>query len=166
MASESRTLYAGTEPLFQVRTYLAFLAPIDLEREFKKKVGVFARFMTYFAFRCRVSLQKETGLLPVPRVFLHFHMPTQLFQLGRHLPVTRRRTVRKSIREKQFRAKKLGRRGEDTVSGALTSMSFFASVRQYKLMIFLHPVENTVLKKSDASPPPNQPERNAHSSPP
>ena len=66
--------------------------------------------MTCFAFRCRVSLQKETGLLPVPRVFLHFHMPTLLFQLGRLLPVTRRRTVRKSIREKQLRAIKLGRR--------------------------------------------------------
>jgi excisionase family DNA binding protein len=38
-------------------------------------------------------------------------MPTQLFQLGRLLPVTRRRTVRKSIREKQLRAIKLGRRG-------------------------------------------------------
>jgi hypothetical protein len=45
-------------------------------------------------------------------------------------------------------------------------MSFFASGRPSKMMIFLHPVENTVLKKSDASPPPNQPERNAHSSPP
>ncbi len=38
-------------------------------------------------------------------------MPTQLFQLGRLLPVTRRRTVRKWIREKQLRAMKLGRRG-------------------------------------------------------
>ena len=37
-------------------------------------------------------------------------MPTQLFQLGRLLPVTRRRTVRKWIREKQLRAIKLGRR--------------------------------------------------------
>jgi excisionase family DNA binding protein len=70
-----------------------------------------ARFMTCFAFRCSVSLQQETGRLPVPRVFLHFHMPTQLFQLGRFLPVTRRRTVRKSIREKRLRALKLGRRG-------------------------------------------------------
>ncbi|WP_157507497.1 helix-turn-helix domain-containing protein [Ktedonobacter racemifer] len=38
-------------------------------------------------------------------------MPTQLFQLSRLLPVTRRRTVRKWIREKQLRALQVGRRG-------------------------------------------------------
>jgi hypothetical protein len=51
------------------------------------------------------------GLLPVPRVFLHFHMLTQLFSSGRFLPVTRRRTVRKWIREKQRRALTFGRSG-------------------------------------------------------
>ena len=56
-------------------------------------------------------LEKEAGLLPVLRVYLHFRMSTQLFQLGRLLPVTRRRIVRKWIREKQLPAMKLGRRG-------------------------------------------------------
>ena len=64
--------------------------------------------MTCFAFRCSVSRQKEAGLLPIPRVLLHFRMSNQLFHLGRLLPVTRRRTIRKWIREKQIRALKLG----------------------------------------------------------
>ncbi len=110
MASESRALYRHRAASRCARTWRSWLQS-TWRGSSSRKVGVFARFMTCFAFRCRVSLQKEAGLLPVPRVFLHFHMPTQLFQLGRLLPVTRRRTVRKWIREKQLRAMKLGRRG-------------------------------------------------------
>jgi len=110
MAAPSRVLYRHRAASKCARTWRSWLQS-TWRGSSRRKVGVFARFMTCFAFRCRVSLQKETELLPVPRVFLHFHMPTQLFQLGRLLLVTRRRTVRKSIREKQLRASKLGRRG-------------------------------------------------------